>query len=91
MFSSVWCEQVMTDPTKSQPNGHRNYSSEGNKMTNDVQRDQSAASPLQEQTEGVFPEGPTNPPFVSFLVTKSPGTSVSNIFHIAPDYAPICE
>ncbi|XP_037834460.1 angiopoietin-related protein 6 isoform X2 [Kryptolebias marmoratus] len=65
--------QVMTDPTKSQLNEHHNYSSDANKMTNDVQRDQSAASPLQEKTGGVSLGAPTNTPFVNLPVTKSPG------------------
>ncbi|XP_074512469.1 angiopoietin-related protein 6 [Sebastes fasciatus] len=67
---------VTTEPPKSQPNVHPNYSSEAGEMTNDVQRDQSALPPQQETT--VLPSNttantPTDPPFISFPVTKTPG------------------
>ncbi|XP_037648954.1 angiopoietin-related protein 6 [Sebastes umbrosus] len=67
---------VTTEPPKSQPNVHPNYSSEAGEMTNDVQRDQSALPPQQETT--VLPSTttantPTDPPFISFPVTKTPG------------------
>ncbi|KAG8006872.1 Angiopoietin-related protein 2 [Nibea albiflora] len=66
---------VTTEPPKSQSNVHPNYSSEANEMTNDVQRDQSA--PQQEKTAHSLPtttaNAPTDPPFVSFPVTKTPG------------------
>lgn len=75
-------KQVTTEPPKSQPNVHRNYSSEANEMSNDVQRDQSAP-PLQEAKRGgvhslptTTTNPPTDPPFVSFPVTKTPGTSM---------------
>uniref|UniRef100_A0A665UF53 Angiopoietin-like 6 n=1 Tax=Echeneis naucrates TaxID=173247 RepID=A0A665UF53_ECHNA len=48
-------------------------------MTNDVQRDQSAVPQLQEKTGGVYSlptttaNTPTDPPFISFPVTKTPG------------------
>uniref|UniRef100_A0A8D2ZRY1 Fibrinogen C-terminal domain-containing protein n=3 Tax=Scophthalmus maximus TaxID=52904 RepID=A0A8D2ZRY1_SCOMX len=48
-------------------------------MTNDVQRDQSAPPPQQEKSEGVqslpstTANTPTDPPFISFPVTKTPG------------------
>lgn len=67
---------VTTEPPRTQSN---NYSSEANKMTNDVQRDQSALPPQQEKTTGgnAFPTTTANtatePPFISFPVTKSPG------------------
>lgn len=72
--------QVTTAPLKSQPNVHPNYSSEANEMTNDVQRDQSAPLLQQEQTVPSLPTTPSNtptdPPFVSFPVTKTPGISM---------------
>ncbi|XP_040917837.1 angiopoietin-related protein 6 isoform X2 [Toxotes jaculatrix] len=70
---------VMTEPPKSQSNVHPNYSSEANEMTNDVQRDQSAPPLQQEKTRGVHSlptttaNTPTDPPFISFPVTKTPG------------------
>uniref|UniRef100_A0A4W6FYA0 Fibrinogen C-terminal domain-containing protein n=1 Tax=Lates calcarifer TaxID=8187 RepID=A0A4W6FYA0_LATCA len=70
---------VMTEPPKSQSNVHPNYSSEANEMTNDVQRDQSAPPPQQEKTRGgpslpiTTANTPTDPPFISFPVTKTPG------------------
>lgn len=76
-----WSAQVTTEPPKSRPNVHPNYSSEANEMTNDVQRDQSAPPPRQEKTVHSLPTAmatntPTAPPFISFPVTKTPGTSV---------------
>lgn len=77
--------QVMTEPPKSQSNVHPNYSSEANEMTNDVQRDQSAPPPQQEKTRGgpslpiTTANTPTDPPFISFPVTKTPGTSMQNM------------
>lgn len=67
---------VTTEPPKMQPNVHPNYSSEAGEITNDVQRDQSALPPRQETT--VLPSTttantPTDPPFISFPVTKTPG------------------
>uniref|UniRef100_A0A8D3EDA2 Fibrinogen C-terminal domain-containing protein n=1 Tax=Scophthalmus maximus TaxID=52904 RepID=A0A8D3EDA2_SCOMX len=70
---------AMTEPPKSQSNVHPNYSSEAKEMTNDVQRDQSAPPPQQEKSEGVqslpstTANTPTDPPFISFPVTKTPG------------------
>ncbi|XP_008281310.1 angiopoietin-related protein 6 isoform X2 [Stegastes partitus] len=70
---------VLTEPPKSQSVVHPNYSSEAIEMTNDVQRDQSAPPPQQAHTGGVpslpttTPSTPTEPPFVSFPVTKTPG------------------
>ncbi|KAM4531022.1 angiopoietin-related protein 6 [Odontesthes bonariensis] len=70
---------AMTEAPESRSNVHRNYSSEANKMTNEVQRDQSAP-PLQQAKTGGVPSVPTittsistDAPFVSFPVTKSPG------------------
>lgn len=72
--------QVTTEAPKSQSNVHPNYSSEANEMTNDVQRDQSASPPQQEKTVHSLPtttaNTPTDPPFISFPVTKTPGTSM---------------
>lgn len=60
-----------------------NYSSKGNKMTNDVQRDQSASSPLQEKTAPdittTAASMPTDPPFISLPATKAPGKTVPTI------------
>lgn len=68
--------QVPTEPPKSHSNVHPNYSSEGNEMTNDVQRDQSASS-LQDKTAPdiatTAASTSTHPPFISLPVTKSPG------------------
>uniref|UniRef100_A0A673C2D1 Fibrinogen C-terminal domain-containing protein n=1 Tax=Sphaeramia orbicularis TaxID=375764 RepID=A0A673C2D1_9TELE len=72
-------QSAVTEPPKSQPNVDRNYSSEANEMTNDVQRDQSAPSPQQENTVGVHSlpttttSTPADSPFISFPVTKTPG------------------
>ncbi|XP_053193700.1 angiopoietin-related protein 6 [Scomber japonicus] len=65
---------VATKPPKS-----HNDSSEANEMTNDVQRDQSAAPPQKETTVGAHSlpattaSTPTDPPFISLPVTKTPG------------------
>lgn len=70
---------VLTEAPKSQSILHPNYSSEVNEMTNDVQRDQSAPPPQQANPGRVHslptttPSAPTDPPFVSFPVTKAPG------------------
>ncbi|XP_059204851.1 angiopoietin-related protein 6 [Centropristis striata] len=68
---------VTTEPSKSQSNVHRNFSSEAREMTNDVQRDQSVLSPQQEKNGLSLPSTtantPTDPPFISFPVTKTPG------------------
>lgn len=51
-------------------------------MTNDVQRDQSALPPRQAKPveanslPNTTANTPTDPPFISFPVTKTPGTSV---------------
>lgn len=70
----------MTEPPKGHSNAHPNYSSEANEMTNDVQRDQSASPPQQEEAahslSTTMSNAPTDPPFISFPVTKTPGTSV---------------
>lgn len=75
-----WSGQVTTEPPQSQSNVHPNYSSEANKMTNDVQRDQSAPPLQQEKTahslHTTTANTPTDPPFISFPITKTPGTSV---------------
>lgn len=74
---ALWCEQVATKPPKS-----HNDSSEANEMTNDVQRDQSAAPSQKETTVGAHSlpattaSTPTDPPFISLPVTKTPGTSM---------------
>ncbi|KAM7387120.1 hypothetical protein PAMA_009645 [Pampus argenteus] len=68
---------VETEPPKKQSNVHPNYSSEA--MTNDVQRDQSASPAQQQNTVGVHSlpattaSTPTDPPSISFPVTKTPG------------------
>ncbi|KAM9779865.1 angiopoietin-related protein 6 [Neosynchiropus ocellatus] len=67
---------VATEATRSHSNVHPNYSSEANEMTNDVQRDQSV--PLQQertpgQVSATTASTPTDHPFVSFPVTKTPG------------------
>ncbi|XP_047427775.1 angiopoietin-related protein 6 [Mugil cephalus] len=70
---------VTTEPPKSQPNVHPNYSSEPNEMTNDVQRDQSAPPLREAKRVGThsFPttttNTPTDLPVISFPVTKTPG------------------
>ncbi|KAF7666022.1 hypothetical protein LDENG_00122320 [Lucifuga dentata] len=70
---------VTTEPPKSQSNVQLNYSSETNEMTNDVQRDQSAPPLQQEKTMGANSlttttlNTPTDPPFISFPITKTPG------------------
>ncbi|XP_036944949.1 angiopoietin-related protein 6 [Acanthopagrus latus] len=70
---------VTTEPPKSPSNVHPNYSSEASEMTNDVQRDQSAPSPPQQQEKPAHSvptttaHTPTDPPFISFPVTKTPG------------------
>lgn len=80
-----WSTQVMTEPAKSHSGLHRNYSSEADQMTNDVQRDQSASPHQQEKAGGVHSlpattaNTPTEPPFISFPVTKTPGTSVPHM------------
>lgn len=54
-------------------------------MTSDVQRDQSALPSQQDNTMGgnAFPtttaNTPTDPPFISFPVTKTPGTLLQNM------------
>ena len=72
--------QVTTEPPKSPSSVHPNYSSEANEMTNDVQRDQSAPVPPHENTVHSLPSTtastPTDPPFISFPVTKTPGISL---------------
>lgn len=71
--------QVAADPPKSQSNVHPNYSSDASKTTNDVQRDQSVPPQQQENTVGVhspvatIATTPTDQPFISFPVTKTPG------------------
>ncbi|XP_028455275.1 angiopoietin-related protein 6 isoform X3 [Perca flavescens] len=73
---STQASLVTTEPPKSQPNVHPNYSSEATEMTNDVQRDQSALPPQQGKTIPSLPTTPANttdPPFSSFPVTKTPG------------------
>uniref|UniRef100_A0A8C6SA10 Angiopoietin-like 6 n=1 Tax=Neogobius melanostomus TaxID=47308 RepID=A0A8C6SA10_9GOBI len=73
---------ISQPPTNSpKPNVHHNYSSEANDMANDVQRDQSLPA-IQQQQENTVVLGslpttatapPTEPPFISFPVTKMPG------------------
>ncbi|KAM3863456.1 angiopoietin-related protein 6 [Diretmus argenteus] len=62
---------VTTEPSRTQSNAQPNYSSEANKMTNDVQRDQSAAQPqpLPTATANIH----MDPPLISIPVTKNPG------------------
>lgn len=75
-----WSGQVTAEPPQSHSNVNPNYSSEANQMTNDVQRDQSAPPLRQEKTAHSLPtttaNAPTDPPFISFPVTKTPGTSM---------------
>ncbi|KAK7940479.1 hypothetical protein WMY93_003805 [Mugilogobius chulae] len=67
-------------PNTSKPGVYHNYSSEANEMTNDVQRDQSLPAAQQQEISmslGPLPttaaDTPTEPPFISFPVTKTPG------------------
>lgn len=81
---NVFCfAQVPTERPKSHSNVHPNFSSEGSEMTNDVQRDQSASSPQQERTapdiSTTAASPPTDPPFISPPVTKTPGRTVSSL------------
>lgn len=79
--------QVTSEAPKSQANVHPNYSSDAREMTNDVQRDQSASPSQRGKTRGVHSlptttaSSPTDPPFISFPVTKTPGraTPTSNM------------
>lgn len=74
--------QVISEtPHTPKPNAYHNYSSEANEMTNDVQRDQSLPA-LQQQQKNTVAVGPlptsvtappTEPPFISFPATKTPG------------------
>lgn len=52
-------------------------------MTNNVQRDQSASSPLQEKTAPdittTATSMPTDPPLISLPATKAPGKTVPSI------------
>ncbi|XP_040047447.2 angiopoietin-related protein 6 [Gasterosteus aculeatus] len=68
---------VATEPPKSQSIVHPNHSSDASKMANDVQRDQSALPLPQEKAVASLPastaHSPTDPPFSSFPVTKTPG------------------
>lgn len=74
--------QVISQPAHTaKPNVYHNYSSEANQMANDVQRDQSLPA-IQQQQENTMAAGPlpttathppTEPPFISFPVTKTPG------------------
>ncbi|KAM4597940.1 angiopoietin-related protein 6 [Polymixia lowei] len=71
---------VTSEPPRTQSNVQPNYSSEANEMSNDVQRDQSAPPPPQERATGgdalpttTTTNTPTDPPFISFPVTKTPG------------------
>ncbi|XP_028267513.1 angiopoietin-related protein 6 isoform X3 [Parambassis ranga] len=68
---------VTTEAPKSQSNAHPNYSSEAKEMTNDVQRDQSAPPPQQTKAAHSLPTSPTSTPtdlpFISAPVTKTPG------------------
>lgn len=81
MLFLCWSGQVTTEPpNQSQSNVHPNYSSEANQMTNDVQRDQSAPPAQQEKKVHSLltttANTPTDPPFISFRATKTPGTSM---------------
>lgn len=81
-FHSTPSVQVISQPPNtSKPNVYHNYSSEANEMDNDVQRDQSLPT-IQHQQENTVAVGPlpttatdppTEPPFISFPVTKTPG------------------
>lgn len=76
-FSLCWFGQVTSAPPKTQPNVHPNYSSGASEMTNDVQRDQSAPALQPDPAVHSLPDAPSNtptdPPFISFPVTKTPG------------------
>lgn len=94
VLSLFSAEQVTTEPPKSQSNAHCNYSSEASEMANDVQRDQSAP-PLQEKTARdsttTTANAPTVPPFISFPITKSPGTSMQSMsYSSSVRYKSVC-
>ncbi|KAJ0001268.1 hypothetical protein NQD34_006288 [Periophthalmus magnuspinnatus] len=81
---------VATEPPKPpNPSVYHNYSSDANEMTNDVQRDQSL--PAAQQQENSMLVGPlpttaadalTEPPFISFPVTKTPGRPWRDCQHV---------
>lgn len=77
--------QMTSEPLSIQSSGPLNDSSQSKEMANDVQRDQ-GAPPLQPHVEReplqgtkVLPttmaDTPTDAPFISFPVTKTPGKS----------------
>lgn len=84
MLACLCIAQVTTAAPKSPSNVHHSNGSEANEMSNDVQRDQ-GASPLQKEktahdVTAAAANAPTEPPFLSFPVTKTPGTSVESGF-----------
>ena len=70
--------QVTSPPSRPQLND----SSAPNQMTNNVQRDQGAPPLQKEQSQETnvlptnMPSVPTEPPFISFPATKTPGTEL---------------
>lgn len=74
--------QVTAEPPNSQSNVLPNDTTEAKEMTNDVQRDQSAPSGKTEAAHvppTTTANPPTDPPFISFPVTKTPGKLLSNM------------
>ncbi|XP_068193336.1 angiopoietin-related protein 6 [Antennarius striatus] len=67
---------VTTEPPKKRPHMHLN-SSEVKEVSNDFQRDQSASLQQQDKMVPSLPSttasSPTDPPFISFPITKTPG------------------
>ncbi|TNN40047.1 Angiopoietin-related protein 2 [Liparis tanakae] len=74
---STQASLVTTEPPKSQSNVHPNLSSDARETANDVQRDQSALPAQQDKAVVPLPNttasSPTDPSFISFPVTKTPG------------------
>ncbi|KAM6957035.1 angiopoietin-related protein 6 [Aplochiton taeniatus] len=72
--------QVTSEPATTQPKVFLNDSTEGRDKANDIQRDQGAPARQEEKSAGLnaLPTTmeanlPTDPPFISFPVTKTPG------------------
>lgn len=82
MLACLCITQVTTAAPKSPSNVHHSNSSEANAMSNDVQRDQGASQLQKEKTAhdvaATAANAPTELPFLSFPVTKTPGRSVEN-------------
>lgn len=84
MLACLCIAQGTTAAQNSPSNVHHRNSSEANKMSNDVQRDQGASLLQKEETAhsvaATAANAPTEPPFLSFPVTTTPGTSVESGF-----------